>query len=117
LLALFSLLLTAPLLARAVKFTVAATHGTSSQRCIWNYAMAETLVVITANVEKGDRARLDLEVVDGSNHRNVYQARRGLQGEMRLAITTHHDADLGVCFKNTLDASEPLVADPPDGSR
>lgn len=70
--------------------------------------MAETLVVITANVDKGDRARLDLEVVDGSNHRNVYQARKGLQGEMRLAITTHNDADLGVCFKNTLDASELL---------
>ncbi|KAL7008151.1 vesicle coat component [Cystobasidiomycetes sp. EMM_F5] len=44
-----------------------------------------------------------MEVLDGSNHRNVYQNKRNVNGETRMAITTHADADLGVCFKNYLD--------------
>lgn len=44
-----------------------------------------------------------MEVVDGSNHRNIYQNKRDIKGETRMAITTHADADLGVCFRNTLD--------------
>lgn len=44
-----------------------------------------------------------MEIVDGSNHRNIYQSKRNVQGETRMAITTHADADLGVCFTNTLD--------------
>jgi hypothetical protein len=47
-----------------------------------------------------------MEVIDGSNHRNVYQNKRNIQGETRMAITTHADADLGVCFTNTLDKGE-----------
>lgn len=47
-----------------------------------------------------------MEIVDGSNHRNVYQSKRNIQGETRMAITTHADADLGVCFTNQLDRGE-----------
>lgn len=49
---------------------------------------------------------MDLEIVDGSVHRNVYQSKKGITGETRIAITTHNDADLGVCFSNALSASE-----------
>lgn len=71
--------------------------------------MSDTLVVITANVEKGGlgNQRVDLEVIDGSNHRNVYQTKRNVMGETRIAITTHADADLGVCFRNHLDNKIP----------
>ena len=70
--------------------------------------MADTLVVITANVEKGGlgNQRVDMEIIDGSNHRNIYQTKRNVMGETRIAITTHADADLGVCFRNHLDNSK-----------
>lgn len=56
-----------------------------------------------ANIAKGSNQKVDMEIVDGSNHRNIYQSKRNIQGETRMAITTHADADLGVCFTNTLD--------------
>jgi hypothetical protein len=66
--------------------------------------MSDTLVVITANVVKASgNSKVDLEIIDGSNHRNVYQTKRNVNGETRIAVTTHADADLGVCFKATLD--------------
>lgn len=66
--------------------------------------MSDTLVVISASAPMaGNLQRLDMEVVDGSSSRNTYQSKRGLKGETRMAITTHADADLGVCFKNVLD--------------
>ncbi len=46
--------------------------------------------------------RVDIEVVDGSKHNNVYLSKKNISGETRLAINTHSHADLGVCFKNTL---------------
>lgn len=94
-------------LVQAVKFDVQAS-ASPALKCIWNYAMADTLVVITANVEKGGlgNQRVDMEIIDGSNHRNIYQTKRNVMGETRIAITTHADADLGVCFRNHLDNSE-----------
>ncbi|CAH7671626.1 expressed protein [Phakopsora pachyrhizi] len=77
----------------------------TSMKCIWHYAMTDTLVVISTNIEKGENQRIDLEVVDGSTHRNVYQSKKDINGETRIAITTHSDADLGVCFTNHLDSS------------
>lgn len=50
--------------------------------------------------------RIDMEIIDGSGSRNVYQAKKGIKGETRMAITTHADADLGVCFSNVLHSSE-----------
>ncbi|GAA6011896.1 hypothetical protein JCM10207_003422 [Rhodosporidiobolus poonsookiae] len=94
-------------LASAVKFSLQAHHS-PSQKCLWNYAMADTLVVISVSAPlAGNLQRLDMEVVDGSGARNTYQAKRGLKGETRMAITTHADADLGVCFRNILDPSVP----------
>ncbi|KAG0142447.1 hypothetical protein CROQUDRAFT_109850 [Cronartium quercuum f. sp. fusiforme G11] len=89
---------------KAIKFSLPAEHHPTA-RCIWYYAMADTLVVISTNIEKADNQRMDLEIVDGSVHRNIYQSKKGITGETRIAITTHNDADLGVCFTNTLDAN------------
>jgi hypothetical protein len=72
--------------------------------------MSDTLVVISVSAPMaGNLQRLDMEVVDGSSSRNTYQSKRGLKGETRMAITTHADADLGVCFKNVLDPCESAI--------
>lgn len=89
----------------AIKFDLpVATHPHS--KCIWNYALADTLVIVTANTVPGeghsaDGQRVDIEVIDGSKHNNVYLSKKNIKGETRLAINTHSHADLGVCFKNT----------------
>ncbi|KAI7958614.1 hypothetical protein MJO28_002405 [Puccinia striiformis f. sp. tritici] len=87
---------------RSIKFDLLASHS-PTPKCIWYYAMTDTLVVISTNIEHGENQKVDLEVIDGSTHRNVYQSKKDLQGETRIAITTHNDADLGVCFTNRLD--------------
>lgn len=92
-------------LASAIKFDLpAATHPHT--KCIWNYALSDSLVIVTASViakEPFDftHQRVDVEVVDGSQHNNVYLSKKNIKGETRLAINTHSHADLGVCFKNT----------------
>lgn len=72
--------------------------------------MADTLVVVTVNAiptsGDGDVQNVDVEIVDGSKHNNIYLSKRGVTGETRMAINTHAHADLGVCFKNTLGKSE-----------
>lgn len=88
---------------QAVKFQLQASHS-PTQKCLWNYAMSDTLVVISVSAPlAGSMQRLDMEIVDGSGSRNIYQSKKGLKGETRMAVTTHADADLGVCFKNVLD--------------
>ena len=74
---------------------------------------ATALHVYSANIAKGASQRVDMEIVDGSNHRNTYQKKTNINGETRMAITTHADADLGVCFKNHLDNG----GDPPSLER
>ncbi|GAC99208.1 Emp24/gp25L/p24 membrane trafficking protein [Pseudozyma hubeiensis SY62] len=102
LLLIFSVLTT---LSSAIKFDLsAATHPHT--KCIWNYALSDSLVIVTASViakEPFDftNQRVDIEVVDGSKHNNVYLSKKSIKGETRLAINTHSHADLGVCFKNT----------------
>ncbi|PWN53317.1 endoplasmic reticulum vesicle protein 25 [Violaceomyces palustris] len=105
-----SLLLLLPL-ASAIKFDLAASSS-PRQKCIWNYALSDSLVVITVNnvpLSSGPRGeqRLDIEVVDGSQHNNVYLSKKNIKGETRLAINTHSHADLGVCFKNHGSNSKP----------
>jgi len=63
-------------------------------------------VIISTNIENQPNQQVDMEVIDGSNHRNVYQAKKDIKGETRMAITTHADADLGVCFTNLLPDRE-----------
>lgn len=90
----------------AIKFTLQASHA-PIQKCLWSYAMSDTLVVISVSAPlAGPMQRVDMEIVDGSGSRNIYQSKKGIKGETRMAITTHADADLGVCFKNYLDPSK-----------
>jgi len=63
------------------------------------------LIIVTANVGPGPNQRIDIEVVDDTDHRNVYLSKRGISGETRLAVTSHAEGDVGVCFKNTVDAT------------
>ncbi|KAG8991423.1 vesicle coat component [Tulasnella sp. 427] len=90
--------------AQAIKFELAASRY-PIPKCIWNNAHEHALVIVTANVSPGNQQRVDIEVVDGSEHRNVYLNKRGINGETRLAITSHSEGEIGVCFKNTVDAS------------
>ena len=66
---------------------------------------ANTLVVVTANVGSGEKQRVDVEIIDSSPQKNVYLSKRNINGETRLAITTHAEGEVGVCFKNYLDHS------------
>ncbi|KAG8897841.1 vesicle coat component, partial [Tulasnella sp. 417] len=94
--------------AQAIKFELPASRY-PIPKCIWNNAHEHALVIVTANVGPGSKQRVDIEVVDGSEHRNVYLNKRGITGETRLAITSHSEGEIGVCFKNTVDAS--MLAD------
>ncbi|KAH9941886.1 emp24/gp25L/p24 family/GOLD-domain-containing protein [Epithele typhae] len=89
--------------AAAIKFALPALRYPSS-KCIWNAAHPGALVIITANVGPGDGQRIDIEVIDSSEHKNVYLSKKNIGGEKRFAITAHAEEDIGVCFKNTLDA-------------
>ncbi|KDQ07410.1 hypothetical protein BOTBODRAFT_120054 [Botryobasidium botryosum FD-172 SS1] len=88
----------------AIKFSVPAAHH-PDPKCIWNAAHNHALIVITANVGPGVGQRVDIEILDRSANSNVYLSKRDISGETRLAVTSHADADVGVCFRNHLDTS------------
>ena len=86
----------------AIKFTLPAQRYPQS-KCIWNPAHTNTLVIVTANVVPGPNQRVDVEIVDSSPKNNVYLAKKGISGEARLAITTHSEGEVGVCFRNHIE--------------
>ncbi|KAM5543460.1 hypothetical protein V8D89_002711 [Ganoderma adspersum] len=88
--------------ASAIKFNIPSNRYPPA-KCIWNAAHSGALVIITANVGPGDGQRVDIEVVDASEHKNIYLSKRDINGEKRFAITAHADEDIGVCFRNYLD--------------
>jgi p24 family protein delta-1 len=100
---LYLLLLAAPSL--AIKFRLEAERF-PLPRCIWNTAHENALVIVTANVAPGEDQRVDIEIIDSSPKKNVYLHKRGIKGETRLAVTTHADGEMGVCFKNFLSRGE-----------
>ncbi|KAI0718737.1 emp24/gp25L/p24 family/GOLD-domain-containing protein [Cerioporus squamosus] len=87
----------------AIKFNIPASRYPPA-KCIWNAAHPGALVIITANVGPGEGQRLDIEVVDSSEHKNVYLSKKDINGEKRFAITAHAEEDIGVCFRNYLEA-------------
>lgn len=99
------LLTTLPQLTLAIKFELGASKH-PIPKCIWNTVHEHALVIITANVSPGDKQRVDVEVVDSSDHRNVYLSKKDINGETRLAVTSHIDGDIGVCFTNTASPGE-----------
>ncbi|KAI0821908.1 emp24/gp25L/p24 family/GOLD-domain-containing protein [Trametes gibbosa] len=90
----------------AIKFNIPATRYPPA-KCVWNAAHPGALVIITANVGPAEGQRLDIEVVDSSEHKNVYLNKKDINGEKRFAITAHAEEDIGVCFRNYLDSSIP----------
>lgn len=90
--------------ASAIKFALPA-HRYPPAKCIWNTAHPNSLVIVTANVAGGVKTgqRVDIEILDSSPQKNVYLSKKGIVGETRLAVTTHSDGEVGVCFRNYLD--------------
>ena len=86
----------------AIKFILPA-YRYPQPKCIWNAAHTNTLAIVTANVAPGPNQRVDIEIVDSSAKHNVYLAKKGINGEARLAITTHSEGEVGVCFKNHIE--------------
>ncbi|KAF7344432.1 hypothetical protein MSAN_01924400 [Mycena sanguinolenta] len=85
----------------AIKFSL-QPYRFPPNKCIWNSAHNNALVIVTANVGPGDNQRVDIEIIDSSPQKNVYLSKRDIKGETRLAITTHAEGEVGVCFKNHL---------------
>jgi len=98
---LFSIILLSPP-THAIKFALPA-YRYPLPKCIWNAAHTNTLAIVTANVGPGPNQRVDIEIVDSSPKNNVYLAKKGIKGEARLAITTHSEGEIGVCFKNYIE--------------
>lgn len=65
------------------------------------------LVIVTANVGPGTGQRVDIEIIDSSPQKNVYLHKKDIKSETRLAITSHSEGEVGVCFKNHLDHDVP----------
>ncbi|KAG6815546.1 vesicle coat component [Tephrocybe sp. NHM501043] len=99
---LISTLLFSALSTHAIKFSLRAQRY-PQPKCIWNAAHTNALVIVTANVGAGANQRVDIEIVDSSPNKNVYLSKKGIKSESRLAITTHEDGEVGVCFKNTVE--------------
>jgi len=86
----------------AIKFSL-PSYRFPPVKCIWNPAHEGALVIVTANVGPGESQRVDIEIIDSSEDRNVYLRKKDVKGETRLAITTHAEGDVGVCFRNYMD--------------
>lgn len=100
--------------ASAIKFQLQARKH-PEPLCIWNYALQDTLAIISINVVptdpgKATQQKVAAKVIDRTFH-NVYLNKPNIVGETRLAISTHHSSDLGVCLTNTgcaLFAHQPI---------
>lgn len=86
----------------AIKFNLPAFRY-PSQKCIWNSAHANSLVIVTANVGSGLYQRVDIDIVDSGPNHNVYLSKKGIKAESRLAITTHSEGEVGVCLRNWIE--------------
>ena len=91
----------------AIKFSL-PSYRFPPVKCIWNPAHEGALVIVTANVGPGESQRVDVEIIDSSEARNVYLRKKDIRGETRLAITTHTEGDVGVCFRNFMDGGTHL---------
>nr|KIR83453.1 endoplasmic reticulum vesicle protein 25 [Cryptococcus tetragattii IND107] len=88
----------------AVKFDLTSDRN-PKPKCIWNFASAHSLVIVTANVPGEPDQQVDIQILDGSERGNVYLSKKDVRGEARLAVTTHESADVGVCLTNRYTGS------------
>ena len=101
-------LLSLPTQVTSIKFNLPASRYPAA-KCIWNTAHTNALVIVTANVAPGASQRVDIEIIDSSPQRNVYLSKRGIDGEARLAITTHEEGEVGVCLRNYVEGGKCTV--------
>ncbi|KAH9836258.1 emp24/gp25L/p24 family/GOLD-domain-containing protein [Rhodofomes roseus] len=98
----------------AIKFALQAARF-PAPKCVWNAAHPGALVIVTANIGPGEHQRVDIEIIDSGPQRNVYLSKKNISGEKRFAVTAHSDEDVGVCFRNYVDAGKqggPVEAKP-----
>ncbi|KAI7892948.1 emp24/gp25L/p24 family/GOLD-domain-containing protein [Mucor mucedo] len=105
----FTLLVLSSILAvaTAIKFDLLAVtpdHVFDGTKCLSQYVPKDTLVLVTVNVGEGYNQRVDLEILDETEARNIYTKKANVNGELRNAFTTHNDGEVMVCFTNVLDA-------------
>ncbi|CAJ0837840.1 7518_t:CDS:2 [Entrophospora sp. SA101] len=88
----------------AIKFDIQAhPEGLVKRKCITQYVPTDTLVVVTIKVGIGYNQQIDVEVTDNSPAHNEYGRKRDMNEETRIAFTTHVEADVSICFTNTLE--------------
>lgn len=104
-LSLFLLLLSFVFPSYALKFSLPA-YRWPQKKCFWNPVHDNTLVIVTANIGPGLNQRTDVEIIDSSPQQNVYLRKKGIKAETRLAITTHSEGEVGVCFYNYLEQGQ-----------
>ncbi|RPA87990.1 ERV25 protein [Ascobolus immersus RN42] len=99
---LFSLLSVLASVASALKFDLVAQPKGHPPRCIRNFVVKDTLVVVTATVSgsKGDGQMVNIHIRDAVG--NEYGRVKDATGEKRVAFTSHADAPFDVCFENNL---------------
>lgn len=86
-----------------MKFDIEAIQaGYVKPRCIKDFVISDTLVVVTAWISgaAGDGQKLDIDITDTNG--NQYGKRRNVVGESRSAFTVLENTYLQVCFKNEL---------------
>lgn len=95
----------------AIKFDIPG-RANPSTKCIWNYALSDTLVIVNLQIGPTPSSavgvegqQVDVEIVDASHHNNIYLDKRDIKGETRMAVNTHSHSDLGVCITNRLKKS------------
>jgi hypothetical protein len=99
-------LLSLPNPSASIKFALPAQKYPLT-KCIWNTAHENELIIVTANVGPGSNQRVDIDIVDSSENKNVYLSKKDIKSETRLAVTAHAEGEVGVCFRNHLDKSAP----------
>jgi hypothetical protein len=79
-----------------------AHNAYSNRKCIGQYVMANMLVLLNVNVGIGYNQRVDLEISDNSPEVNRYDSRKNVD-EAKIGFRTLKDADVTICFTNTLN--------------
>ncbi|ELU41675.1 emp24/gp25L/p24 family/GOLD domain-containing protein [Rhizoctonia solani AG-1 IA] len=105
--------LLSPLQTAAIKFALPASKN-PIRKCIWNAAHDGALVVITANLGPGENQRIDVDVVDRSEHQHMYLSKKGLKSETRVAITAHGEGVISADQARVIDLDVDIGADAVD---
>ncbi|CAG8519231.1 11734_t:CDS:2 [Ambispora gerdemannii] len=90
-------------LVEGIKFDLVATAaGTDQSKCISQYVPADTMVVVKVKVGVGYNQKVEVEITDNSSAHNVYRKKKETNSDTPIAFTTQADADINICFTNTL---------------